>query len=359
MFKYFILSLFLMSNIAQATDFQLIPWRLQPRANTYIAVMPEAQATSQEYLGDGNLGRSNIYLENAAHNNIKVPAIHAYNPKTCRMAAIELDPALRALLPANLPIPAADVTRLFISIELLDEEPLRFRPHRFVDRACPTYAQAPQYNNAPQIQAGVFALDGTQIQFTDLPGAGLIQTAVSIHAGAPVPAENIAGTQILSPNNMHIPPVAGNPSRAYYSVVSHNDGKQRAAVTLHWLVSDADANETWRVLARSPSIEVFSLQLAASRFGGRPEALEVQKLLPQLPAADNQDGDDDLELALALSATAPHGENGGAFDHNDLTLALGLSSSSSTSTAAQVEEDSKLAEALALADAIASSLGGQ
>lgn len=350
MFRYFLIGLIFLTNLAEAnTPFQGIQWRLQPGAFTYVAVMPGAQETSTEYLGDGNLGRSNIYLENAAYHNIKVPSIHAYHPKTCQMAAIELDPALRALLPANLPIPEAEVTRLFISVELLDTEALRFRPHRFVDRNCPTYAQNPQYNYAPQIQAGLFGLDGQHIPFTDIaPPAGqiLAPAGISIHAAAPVPAQGLAGTQILSPDNMHIPAVQNEPSRGYYSIVAHKDDKSRVAVTLHWLISERDANEMWRLLRGARTIEDFRYFVDQTCFKNTAAALEVKKLIPAQAAlrlhavADNDDDDavtEALMLSQALYDTAGRGD-----------------SSSSTSTTTR-NDDAGLAEALALSAAMQAS----
>lgn len=319
MLKYVFSFFVLLSSLANATQFQFLQWRLQPHARTYIAVMDGAKDSSNEYLSDGNLGRSNIYLENSVHQNLKVPSIHAYNPKTCRFAAIELDPLLMALLPENLPIPQAQVTRLFISIEMLDTEALRFRPHRFVDRNAPTYAQNNNYNNAPQIQAGVFNLDGTQVPFTDIPGQGLVQAGISIHAGAPRPAQNLAGTQILSPNNMHIPAVAGEPSRAYYSIVAHNDGQSRAAVTLHWLIKDRDANEMLRALRNSPTIEQFSQMLNQTAFVGQPATIEVQKLLPQNRGAGMQQ----IHLPPVIAGVRHNGA--GANNNDQLELALALS----------------------------------
>lgn len=274
-FRYFVFSLAVLSSQAMAsTVFQKLPWNHYPHECSFIAIMPEVQETCSAYLGDGNLGRTSIYGRTAVHSNVKVPALHAYHPSTYRFAAIELDPRLMALLPPDLPLPEVTVKRLFISIEKRDSQALLFRPHRFIDRFTPTIAASPRYNKQARVKVGVFNLDGSQVPFADIAGEGLVETSISVHSGG--------GDQILSPANMRLSEQPAGGSKAYYSVVSHEDDKTRLAVTLHWLIADEDQQMMWGFLKNASTLKDFKVLLALSQIRNRAETQEVMRYLPSM-----------------------------------------------------------------------------
>lgn len=221
---------------------------------------------------------SKLYSDNPASNiygkggipSLKVPAIHNYNGNSYQLLAIELPLKSSKKLPDNCSIKSyADFIKIFISVELADDQQLSFRPHRFVDRLCPKYIESPHYSRSYQIEASVFDIHGNLIPFNDPEDSdkkpiydeerGFSRAGISIHSNLPEAnayQEDDIHDIVASPANMLLP-ATERPhlrSKGYISTLLFKDAvlkrgfdgnfRDIACITFHWLLTNNNSRES-------------------------------------------------------------------------------------------------------------------
>jgi hypothetical protein len=336
MLRFFLILFFLYSNSYAVGDFTVVE---HPSLGTKVYVISLENEkylwSSALYIRNAEAGKSNLYKK-AGYPDVKLPSIHAYNPDTQRLVAIELPFGGFSQFPEDVQKATqeryVDILKMFISIERADSQQLLFRPHRFVIRDTPSYsADSSRYASNVKVVTSVYDINGKKIDYTDagqlgampIDGSVSYTSTISSHSnlpndpGAPATAttsfrprhvlEYIPDDQhyanlgdnvydiVASPSNMVLPLDKAIPGRSqgFYSYVYHQDASnpplrgfykdkaEIAAVTYHWLLSDADANAMENLLAGARDFPHFvQLLIEHPSFNGKPELQAFLALLP-------------------------------------------------------------------------------
>ena len=274
----FLSMIFISQNLFSQTFFYEIGKDINGAARPKILSLEKEKDITSLFSDESpEMALSNLYSQTL--NCIKVPAIHAYNPASSRLMAVELPSEMKECFPQNAyeifsqNFDLASIPhkfKFFLSVELMDTESLLLRPHYYIFRNAFSYNEKANYSEAKNVHASLFNFEGTQIPL-DNKGLGFPVYGISAHAGK----VSASGNDIVaSPNNMNIVnPNLLDDVAGFYSCVfiEEKEALSYPALTYHLLLKMDAYQEMKNVSDQCDSAENFMLAIHGSDFSALPE----------------------------------------------------------------------------------------